>query len=595
MNDFKPGGVRIIAEVDSELTGKHSHTWINPVGIIAATAPGQIIPVIDKIDALAAEGKYLCGYFSYEACCLLNGYGAKDLDCGEDFPLVWFAVFDQPGVPGPEKTPGQYYLSGPQILTDLEEYKDGFDRIQKYISSGKVYQVNYTTRAGFSVFGDPEALFYDLRKNQLSSYNFLITHGEKNILSLSPELFFYRNRDRIFTRPMKGTIARNPDPALDRANQQALQESPKNRAENAMITDILRNDLGRICQPGSVTVEKYLDIEEYPTLFQMTSTIGGQLKTGVGYGEIFRAMLPAASITGAPKYEAAKKIFEIEKTPRGVYTGVIGIIKPGGEAIFNVAIRTLEVNGTKGRIGIGSGIVHDSRAGEEYEESLLKMSFMSLNKKEFFLFETILFTRGGFTLLGRHLNRLQRSAAYFELEYPGKEILETLQNLKLNLAGKNTSFRIKLILFAGGKFTVEHHSFVKTPRHKKKTFKVALSKDRIKAGNIFNFHKTNLRKIYDEKYARGLKLGFDEVLFFNENDQAAECCVHNIIFKINDKWYTPATRAGLLPGTFREYLLHKKFLVEKNLSPQDIKDAQRVCVINSLRGISEAEIVDRYV
>jgi para-aminobenzoate synthetase/4-amino-4-deoxychorismate lyase len=601
-NDFY-----IIVDVDNPLTHqKISYTFKNPVEIIKADQPDEIISALDKIDQYASLEKYLCGYFSYEAGRCIRGLSPSFSISNSDLPLIWFAVFDKPVEQNHEAGLNEYYLSDLRPAKSLEQYEDKFQQIKQHISNGLVYQINYTFPVYFSFYGDPVGLFYDLKESQKSSYNFMLSLNEKKILSLSPELFFYKNKNKIWTKPMKGTIARNHDPVLDRINKEKLRDSPKNQAENAMITDILRNDLGMICEHGSVEVEKYLEIEEYPTLYQMTSTVSGTLKPETSYKEIFTSLFPIASVTGAPKHEAMKKISELENIDRGVYTGAIGLIQPGGEAIFNVAIRTLEIDHEKGKIGIGSGIVFDSEPADEYNESLLKASFMTLNKKkshkdDFTLFETMLFNGKRFVLLNLHMDRIKTSAMTFGMNFPEKEIIEQLQKLGNSFTGDKKTYRVKLILYPAGVFRpdevfrIEHQPHESIPRKKRKPYRLAISNQKIHSQNIFNYHKTSLRKLQDDKYRDAIQNGYDEVVFTNENNYITECCVHNVVIKVENKWYTPDLKCGLLPGTLRRYLLNKKFLVEKLLTLDDLHQAEKIYVINSLRGTNEAVITDHYL
>lgn len=415
---------------------------------------------------------------------------------------------------------------------------------------------------------------------------------------------------------MKGTIKRGLNPQEDSDNAKRLQNSSKERAENAMITDIIRNDLGKICDYGSVEVVKKFEVEPYPTLFQMTSTVSGTVKNpqAVDFKSIFAALLPAASVTGAPKQEAVKHISRLETTQRGVYTGIIGFIDPDQNAIFNVAIRTLQLKNTgtektgkyKASLGIGSGVVYDSEGQAELKECLLKSNFIfSANAKqaqdnqktdnktkntsgEFYLFETMLLKNSKIRLKKLHLDRLKKSAKEFGFTYPEEEIcreLDLLTDLRKASPLKNT-WRIKLSLFSDGKFSLNKQE----ETFKKKRYRIIIAKSAVSSGNFFARHKTGYRKFFDQMSAEARRQGYDEVLFLNELGFATECCFHNIMVKINNRWISPPQDAGLLPGTMREYLLRKKILVEKDISLEEIKEAGEIAIMNSLRGINRAYI-----
>ncbi|MDH4262308.1 MAG: bifunctional anthranilate synthase component I family protein/class IV aminotransferase [Spirochaetia bacterium] len=591
MRNAIPKEISIIVSIDNKITNKKNYLFKDAAKTIIANNPSEIESALNLIDEYTNQGKYLCGYFSYEASCYLKGLHVSLLDNG--MPMVWFGVFDNPILIQDEKVSNDYYLTEFKASKDFKNYSEGFKKIKKYIEDGVVYQINYTFGLHFSFYGDQTSLFYDLKQNQKSSYNFMFSFDDKHILSLSPELLFYKNNRKILTKPMKGTISRNSNPIIDQANKEKLRNSLKNKAENAMITDILRNDLGIICEHGTIQVEKYLEIEEYPTLYQMTSTVSGTLKKEIRYKEIFKAMFPIASITGAPKIEAMKKISEIENEKRGIYTGAIGIIQPNGEAIFNVAIRTLELNKSKGRICVGSGIVYDSDEIDEYNESLLKASFITLNKKEFYLFETMLFKHKKITLLNLHLERLKKSAIYFNFRYYEDKILTAINEIIVTCIQYNKNVRIKLKLYPDGKMQVEHKPVENIFLKKNQPYRLALSNEKINSKDVFNYHKTNLRQLKDEKYRGAIDLGFNEVIFINEKDEVTECCVHNIAMESGGRWYTPPLISGLLPGTFRQYLLNKKYLVERKISMDDLKKADKILLINSVRGFNQGELSDQ--
>ncbi|MDH4200952.1 MAG: chorismate-binding protein [Spirochaetia bacterium] len=570
-----------LADIVHPLTqNKITGLFTDPETVLRANTPEDIQPVLKKIDEYSKKGKYLAGYISYEAGCIMAGLKVRDLP---ESPLIWFGVFSKPAPYEFLTSRGDYYFSALKEGIGNDEYAKAFHMIKSCISNGIVYQINYTFPLKFQLFGDTESFFYDLKVNQNSQYNFMIGFENQNILSLSPELFFYKNSDRIWVKPMKGTAGRSADKKEDRENRQNLLTSSKNRAENAMITDILRNDLGKICSNGTVNVDRFLDIEEYPTLYQMTSTVTGILEKDASYEKIFKALLPCASVTGAPKLEAIKQIRVLERENRGVYTGAIGMIYPDGEAVFNVAIRTMRLRNHNGILNVGGGIVHDSDLHKEHEEALLKSNFTRVLQKPFYLFETMLLRNGKIRLCSLHLDRMRKSSKYFQFNFPEKDILTEFEKLKKRFTG---SHRVKLTLNPEGAFSItsEPVSIVK------KIYKIRISKYQVSPENEFIYHKTSFRDTYDNEYKDALKNNFDEVLFVNNNGMVTECSIHNIIAKINSRWITPERSSGLLPGTLRQYLLDRSFLVEAPLMLKDILQAESVAVINSLRGINKAKI-----
>ena len=582
----------IVVDVNNKISDtKLQYLFTDILAQIVADTPEEINSALDLIDDYASKGKFLVGYFSFEAGCLLNGsVGNYDYPDMINIPamnhLIWFGVFDK-ALPWYNNYPrDSYYLSKARPGLSLNEYKTNFNKIKRYILNGTVYQINYTFPVNYNFYGDVLTFFGDLRTSQQADYNFLFSFPEYKILSLSPELFFYKNRSHIWTKPMKGTMARDQNETIDKLNKKKLAGSIKNKAENAMITDILRNDFGKICETGSVKVEKIYEMEEYPTLYQMTSTVSGVLNSQVNFRKIFQALFPVASITGAPKYEATKLIHQLEKSPRGVYTGAIGIIQPDGQALFNVAIRTLSITDQRGTIGVGSGIVFDSRADSEYKESLLKQSFMNLKSPFLYIFETILFNGRVYILLELHLKRLCRSAIYFGFKYREKSMKTILENFKKKSIHHGKSYRVKLILFPDGNVSLETSSAIRL----KKVYRIVIASSKVNSSDIFNYHKTNHRSIKDQEYKDAMVRGYDETLFLNEKNNLTECALHNICIFLKGRWVTPQLSSGLLPGVMREYLLQRSTISEKEIHLDELMKADKIVIINSVRGINKAVI-----
>ncbi len=371
---------------------QNSYLFHDPVDILTAFGPDDVSCLYSKVEHALDQGLYVAGWWSYEW-----GYALiprlnhlLHVHCPEG-PLVWLGVFERPVVwkascglsmghtvdsgvmPGPL---AGVFSDGPRLDTGRSEFMESVRAVQDYIRQGDTYQVNYTVRSRFSFAGDPFELYLRLRSVQAVSYGAVIRTDDRWVLSLSPELFFHREHERIWSKPMKGTVARGKTPEQDRALRGFLENDLKNRAENVMIVDLLRNDLGMIAQTGSVRVPQLFHVEAYETLFQMISRIEARLREDVGWIDIFQALFPCGSITGAPKLRTMEIISELETSPRGIYTGSIGFMSPDNHAVFNVTIRTLELFGNRGVMGIGSGITIGSDPAAEYEETRLKARFL---------------------------------------------------------------------------------------------------------------------------------------------------------------------------------------------------------------------------
>lgn len=576
------------------------------------TAPRQIFEVGDlaelpalfsKIEAAADDGQFVAGYFSYE--------------CGQYFEpsahlqpatglLAWFGIYDRcvrfdhaEGVfldPAPvfgERK--QFGESVPTVVAerlrvdftlDKEHFAERISEIHGWIRAGGVYQLNFTFPVQVQAAEEPAALYARLRTSQPVDYAAFLNCGSNRfILSLSPELFFRIDPDgesrRITTRPMKGTARRGRTTAGDREIAAWLHDDPKNRAENVMIVDLIRNDLGRICTYGSVHVENLFAVARYPTLWQMTSSITGDLRSETTYEQIFRALFPCGSVTGAPKIRAMQLLTRIEEKPRGVYTGAIGYFSRE-QTVFNVAIRTLELKNGHAAMGVGSGIVIDSDPETEYRECRLKAEFLIRAAESFSLIETMLWD-GEFRLLDLHLERLADSAEYFEFPFDRDAIKRALLGAASQF-GEGDSRRVRLTLDAHGDFDIQSERLQtndnKLPVH------VCIASHRTDPADRFLFHKTTQRARYNAVFAAASAAGFADALFLNTRNEMTEGAISNIFIERSGKWYTPPLDCGVLPGVYRRYLLElRPEIEEKVLSLNDLKAADSVYICNAVRGL----------
>ncbi len=478
-----------------------------------------------------------------------------------------------------------YIIKNIESNIEKNEYVKDINYIREAISNGETYQVNYTFKTKFQFDGNTEKLFYDLCMKQSVSYSAFIRFDDWDILSLSPELFFRRNKDKLIVKPMKGTIKRGVNNEDDEVKSCELYNSIKNRAENVMIVDLLRNDIGKISKIGSVKVSKLYEIEKYETLFQMTSTIESQLKYDTSWTKLIASIFPSGSVTGAPKINTMRIIDKLEKEPRGIYTGSIGYISPNNCGIFNVAIRTVVINKAEkyGEMGIGSGIVYDSSAEAEFDECILKANFLTSRYVDFQLIETMLLQDNKYYLLDLHLRRLKESSEYFGFQYDEEKIITTL-----NDNCSDGKYRIRLLLSKDGEITVTKSRLDDIGSDPKI---VTFSDIKTDPDNIFYYHKTTNRNIYDQELKKAREEGYFDILFINDRYEVTEGAISDIVIKDEDIYYTPPVRSGLLNGVFRQHLFESNFPIEeKVLKREDILNAKKIYLINSVRGMMEVTL-----
>ncbi|UCD15700.1 MAG: aminodeoxychorismate synthase component I [Candidatus Omnitrophota bacterium] len=542
-----------------------------------------------KAEQFLSRGCWLCGYFSYEFGYFLEGALAH-LRESSSFPLAWLGVCReaQPIAPASLNGRGQRRFAVKNIKANIseQEYCSQIKKIKYFLEEGQTYQVNFTFKNEFDFQGNVFDFYASLRRAQFTALGAVINTGEEVILSFSPELFFRMERGRILSRPMKGTVARGRTFGQDQANRRWLSRSLKIKAENVMIVDLVRNDLGRVS--SGVRVPKLFEIEKYRTLYQMTSTVQARLKKDTKIKDIFLSLFPCGSVTGAPKIRTMQIIKSLEAQSRGVYTGAIGYISPNRDACFNVAIRTVCLRGGKAELGIGGGIVYDSVEENEFNEAILKSKFLVEEFPVFFLIESILWEKGqGYFLRDLHLRRLQNSCEYFGVPLDSRELDRKLQKLEkvLNRALAE-KWKVRILVSMDAKISIEH----KVLGQQSAVVKVAVSSKRINADNKFLYHKTTNRCIYDEELSKARREGFFEVMFLNNRGELTEGAISNIFVEKKGTLYTPALKSGLLPGVLREHLLANKEVQETTLYPQDIYEADRVYIGNSVRGLIRAVV-----
>ncbi len=490
------------------------------------------------------------------------------------------------------------------IHPDITEadFNEAIARIHAYIEAGDTYQVNFTYRLHFDAYGPAASLYARLRERQAVPYGALISLPDgQAVLSLSPELFVRHENGLLTACPMKGTAPATGDTAQDEARSAVLSSDPKNRAENVMIVDLLRNDLGRIAELGSVQVPELFRVKRHGSVLQMTSAITAVLRPQTGLAELFAAIYPCGSITGAPKRRTMQIINELEHAPRKLYTGAIGWFDPHGadRAIGNfclsVPIRTLVLEPPRfdgirhGEMGVGAGIVHDSLAESEYAECRLKARFLTGLAPDFELFETMHATReAGCRHLELHLRRLSASAAYFGFHYDERTIREALVNACAALA-ENSSYRLRLSLNHAGEHEITTGLLAPWPT----PVKIILSHQKTNAEDVFLRHKTTARERYDAAWHAAEAQGAFDMLFCNAQNELTEGARSNVFVKLQGRWYTPPLAAGLLPGVMRSVLLADATwdASERSLTLEELRQAEEVMVCNALRGALPATVI----
>ncbi len=570
--------------------------FVSPREVLTCTHPQDAAAVLAKIDQALSDGHHVAGYLAYELGYVLEPKLAPLLPSERDGPLIWMGIFDAPqrvdaGLFEDWATE-PHSVGALRPMLDRDTYIEEVETIREHIRAGDVYQINHTFKQRFEFSGSPLSLFTHLRQKQRARYGALIATGDSHILSLSPELFVETlgtvAGTVARTRPMKGTAARAANPVEDEALKHWLCHDEKSKAENLMIVDLLRNDLGRIARVGSVKVTDLFHVETYPTLHQLTSSIEAKLRPGTRFSDLIKALFPCGSVTGAPKVKAMEIIRSLETEPRGVYTGAIGYGGPDNVMRLNVAIRTITLSGPSGEdgeMGIGSGIVYDSDPALEWDECHLKARFLTLPHQPFELLETLLWEPGaGFALLDRHLQRMAASAQYFGYNFDDAEARHTLN---LAVGSAPAPLKVRLLLSATAQFAVETAPF--TPLPTGQIWRFFVSQKPLSRDHPFVYHKTTNRAFYDDERTRLHAVnGCDEVLFCNEQGELTEGSITTIFLEQDGHLLTPALSSGLLAGTLRQDLIDSGRAIEAVLRPADLDLAERIWLGNSVRGLVQA-------
>jgi para-aminobenzoate synthetase / 4-amino-4-deoxychorismate lyase len=557
-----------------EVLLKSNNEWLHytqPHLIVSVDDIRDLREALAEVERLVNSNNWhAAGFVSFEAAPAFDrAFHSFDPD---DFPLLWFGLYSHPHaikLPSPKNNLGELNWR-PTIGS--ESYNTAIEKIKDFIARGMTYQVNYTMRLKSDFYKEEWDFFLQLVSSQNKHAAYIDT-GRYVICSASPELFFELDGETIRSRPMKGTVRRGRTTHEDNQKSNWLYNSMKNRAENVMIVDMIRNDLGRIAEIGSVHVPELFTIEKYPTLLQMTSTV--EAKTISSLTDIFGALFPCASITGAPKISTMDIISKLETTPRNIYTGSIGYIAPNRHARFNVAIRTalIDRKSRTAEYGIGGGIVWDSTSTDEYSEALLKACVLMDHPKEFFLLETMLWTPAdGYFLQEKHIDRMADSAEYFDFLFSRGRFLSHLKKLSIDF---DTPQRVRVVLDRSGDITTEAKAFKK----KEGIFNVRLAEKPIDSNDPFVFHKTTRREMYPLIEQDDV----DDILLYNEKGELTEFTTGNLVVEMDHELFTPPTSCGLLAGTFRAHLLEAGKIKERVIQKEELPKCSAIFLVNSVR------------
>ena len=584
---------------DNTGSGAPSALYRDAVEIVRADHADEVPAALARLDTAKALGLHAAGFFAYELGYVLEPRFGGVMPLVRSVPLLWFGLFKAPEVMDGAAV-GAWLAAQPQHPPTLHTvthswdgaaYEERFAKVAEYIAAGDIYQLNLTFRARFKLEGSPLALYRELREKQRVAYGGIIETGDVTILSASPELFIEQSGRIVSTRPMKGTSPRGATDEADAEARRVLASDIKQRAENLMIVDLMRNDLGRIADIGSVHVTDLFTVETFRTLHQMTSGVRARLIEGTSMAGLLEAIFPPGSVTGAPKIRAMELIAQLEDSPRGVYCGAIGRISPDGHSLFNVAIRTpvFFADGS-GEMGIGSGVVADSVGAREYAECLLKMKFLTDKVSQFQLIETLLFDptleeEGGFWLLGRHLARLEASARHFGFACDLVRVRDALVSKVAE--GMRQRLRVRMLLAGNGHVTVTTTPIDAAPEGA--TIRYVMSPTRLSSSEPMLQHKTTNRALYDREWQEFHDaVGSDDVVYLNERGELAEGARTTIFIERDGILLTPPLSCGLLPGVLRAELLHEGRAREAVLTAADLATGEPVYLGNSVRGLQRA-------
>ena len=591
MSEFSAGALTppyVLLE-DRLTPGAPGRLYANPVAVIRCDDVKEVDAAFRRIEQGLADGLHAAGLFAYELGYVLEPKLASQIAEDRETPLLWMGLFEPSTEIAAEALDAVFAgLGPPPPITNLQAGNDHarhvgkVEQVLRLIEAGDVYQVNLTFPFRFHALGDPLSLYAALRSSQPVAHGGIAALGDMTVLSVSPELWVQAAEGQATTRPMKGTLARGADPAADQCARTALATDPKQRAENLMIVDLLRNDLARISVPGTVRVPDLFTVETYPSFHALTSTITSQLEAGLTLRERIAGLFPCGSIVGAPKIRAGEIIRALEPSPRGFYTGALGAISPSGDMAFNVAIRTAVITADgQGRYDVGGGVVADSDPDAEYEEACLKARVLTDLAEDYGLIETFKWSpTAGFVRLGLHLDRMERSASQLAFAFDRAAAEQALSRRAAAWGEATADRRVRLQLARSGGLEITHAALVTS----KAELNVHLATDRLDPGDPFLRHKTTRRALYDRAFDEAAVQGFDEVIFLNRRGEVAEASRNSVFVEMDGTLITPPLTSGLLPGVLRQFLIESGRAIEKAV-PIELLTSKPILLGNSLHGL----------
>ena len=562
--DFKELGLRYL--------------FTKPIKELKTRNLDQVEALLREVEAYQEQGFYAVGYVSYEAApAFEKKFAVHPAPLMGEY-LLYFTIHEEvETLPFPEDYEAVDLPANWKEEVEAPAYQKAIETIHHHIRQGDTYQVNYTVQLSQELEADPLAIYNRLVVEQKAHYNAFIQHDDVAILSISPELFFEQEDRLLTTRPMKGTTRRGLTNQADLKEAAWLEADPKNRAENMMIVDLLRNDMNRISEIGSEQVTRLCQVEQYSTVWQMTSTIESRLRPEVDLVQTFQALFPCGSITGAPKISTMEIIQKTEIAPRGVYCGTIGILLPRGKRIFNVAIRTIQMQGTKAIYGVGGGITWDSTWEGEYQETKQKSAVLYRQEPRFELLTTGLIHQGELTFLEQHLTRLREASRYFAYPYNEPKLLNELQEEIAHLDPR-LDYRCRIALQKNGTFHLVITELTDLPAS---YLQVQLTEQKLDLATPFTYFKTSQRD--------HLSQSDHEQIFHLPDGSLLETTIGNLVLEIEGQLYTPPAHLPLLDGIYRRHLLETQQVEEKLLTLNDLTDADRIYACNALRGLYELD------
>jgi len=556
------------------------YTFIQPIKELKTRDLSEVANLLAQVESYQEQGYYVVGYVSYEAAPAFEEKLAVHTAPLLGEYLLYFTVHDSVETSPIPLTYEEVDLPSKwQEETSAENYEKAIAQIHYHLRQGDTYQVNYTVQLKQDLSANPFDIYNRMVVEQEAGYNAYVEHDEMAVISMSPELFFEQNDRELTTRPMKGTTQRGGTDDEDLKEAAWLEQDPKNRSENMMIVDLLRNDMNRISEVGSEHVERLCQVEQYSTVWQMTSTIKSQLREDVDLVAVFRSLFPCGSITGAPKIATMAIIKDLEKHPRGVYCGTIGLLLPNGRRIFNVAIRTIQLYQGKAIYGVGGGITWDSTWESEYREVHQKAAVLYRKQDRFQLVTTGKISQKSLLFEEQHLERLTKASRYFAYPFDPEDLRQKIEE-ECKVCDVNQDYRLRISLSKSGEMELSRQ--ILTPLSP--TFcKAKLCLQEADLNQSFTYFKTTHRP--------HLSLGEQEKIYHNKSGELLETSIGNLVLKIAGKFYTPPIRLGILPGIYRQHLLETGQVEEKVLTLADLNQAETIYGCNAVRGLYELEVI----